>query len=398
MIVHLFNSSSVSGPERLVLPALATEAEQFTIVNLKEDRVLHGSDPLEEFCRSLRLRYAAVRVKGRWDRGAIRRLHEILNELNPALVHAHAFKASAYLRSAGRGESIHRFPIVSTHHGVRGLPDWKTRVYDWYFRRYILRSYDRVLSVSTIDYELLLSSGLSKSHLRLHLNGIDGRWIDQTQRPEEARKIRAQWLPQEVDADRLFLFGVVGRLSSEKDHARLLRVLDGLNRLPGQREWKCLVFGMGSLEERLRQQARRLGLEKRVLWMGYRPSVGNELAGLDLLLSFSKAEGLPINLIEAGWAGTPVMATWVGGVRDLIPDDPFGIRVPPEEPVEESARRLQTLLSKEAQAELSARASRFQERVTKEFTQEKWMQRLMEIYSELGPKFMRVAKYESSNH
>ncbi len=58
--------------------------------------------------------------------------------------------------------------------------------------------------------------------------------------------------------------------------------------------------------------------------MGYRDDVGRELAGLDLVLSFSKAEGLPINLIEAGWAGTPVMSMLVGGVKDLIPGDSFG--------------------------------------------------------------------------
>ena len=117
--------------------------------------------------------------------------------------------------------------------------------------------------------------------------------------------------------------------------------------------------------------------------MGYRKAVGDELAGLDLLLSFSKAEGLPINLIEAGWAGTPVMCTPVGGVTELIPDETFGIQVLPEEPAAVSARRIQRLLSKEGQAQLQALGRRFQERVTEEFTQEKWIQRLVEIYSEL---------------
>ena len=58
------------------------------------------------------------------------------------------------------------------------------------------------------------------------------------------------------------------------------------------------------LEKSLQESAPRAGLEKRLVWMGYRKNVGAELAGLDLLLSFSKAEGLPINLIEAGWAAT----------------------------------------------------------------------------------------------
>jgi len=140
---------------------------------------------------------------------------------------------------------------------------------------------------------------------------------------------------------------------------------------------------MGALEKKLHQQTRQLGLEQRVIWMGYRIAVGDELAGLNLLLSFSKAEGLPINLIEAGWAGTPVMATRVGGITDLIPDESYGNWVLPEEPVAETARRMQTFLSKEGLAQLQTLGRHFQERVTKEFTQVKWTQRLAEIYSEL---------------
>ncbi len=118
--------------------------------------------------------------------------------------------------------------------------------------------------------------------------------------------------------------------------------------------------------------------------MGYRDDVGRELAGLDLLLSFSNAEGLPINLVEAGWAGTPVMSTLVGGVKDLIPDESCGIRIAPDEHVEESANRIAALMSEAGRAGLDARGRRLQERVTAEFSRARWMSRLREIYAELG--------------
>ena len=111
---------------------------------------------------------------------------------------------------------------------------------------------------------------------------------------------------------------------------------------------------------------------------------GDEVVGLDLLLSFSKAEGLPINMIEAGWAGTPVMSTDVGGVKDLMPDENYGIIVSPAETPEESARRMQKLLSSEGRLQIREQGKRFQERVIAEFTQEKWKQRLTQIYAELS--------------
>jgi glycosyltransferase involved in cell wall biosynthesis len=388
MIVHLFNSSVVSGPERLVLPALADAPGRFMIVNLLEQRLerLREKDPLEALSRSLGLRYAAVPVKGRWDGDAILRLRELLESEKPELVHAHVGKASIYLARSSRGLRAAP-PIVSTHHGVRGLPDLKTRLYEILYRRIFLRRFDRVLCVSTEDYETVRRSGVSADKLRIHLNGIDGFRVDSRRRPEESRKSRALWLPREKARDELFLMGVVGRLSAEKDHDRVLRILERLEKSGGRRDWRCLIFGLGDLEHSLRATASRLGLERRIVWMGYRDDVGRELAGLDLLLSFSKAEGLPINLIEAGWAGTPVMSTLVGGVKDLIPDETCGSRVAPDETVEESARRVEALVSESGRATLEAQGRRLQERVSAEFSRARWTARLREIYAELGAAF-----------
>jgi len=384
MIVHLFNSSSVSGPERLVLPALASSGNHFVIINLLEDRIerLRASDPLELYARSLNLPYDAIHVRGRADFQAVHELQQLLLQLNPSLVHAHGIKASIYLLQAQR-KSKSNYLIVSTHHGARGLPDWKVKLYEFFYRRFFLRFFDRVLCVSSADHELLLHSGISSRHLRLHFNGVDGHLIAPEQRTDEAQHIRRLWFPKERHYQTFFL-GVVARLSPEKDHFRLLRILSRLNQLPCDRDWRCLIFGMGELEMQLRQSAQELGLSKRVVWMGYRENVGNELVGLDLLLSFSKAEGLPINLIEAGWAGTPVMSTSVGGVVDLIPNENDGQGVLPKEPVAISALRLQMCMSAKGRMKLDEQARSFQGRVTQEFTQKKWLHRLDAIYSDLG--------------
>lgn len=385
MIIHVFNSSVVSGPERLVLPALARTRERFMIVNLVETRLRRAGDPdpLEVFCRSLGLRHAAIPVDGRWDSAAIRRLRDLLLKTAPELAHAHVGKASIYLARAARGLRA-RPPLVSTHHGVRGLPDLKTRLYELLYRRLFLPSFDRVLCVSTEDFATVRRSGVDASRLRLHLNGVDGRKLDAAARAAESARVRALWLPNEKSSGGLFLCGVVGRLSAEKDHARLLKVLARLEKNGAPADWRCLVFGRGDLEAALKDSARRAGLERRVVWLGYRDDVGRELAGLDLLLSFSRAEGLPINLIEAGWAATPVVSTLVGGVKDVLPDARFGVGIPPEEPADETARRLASAMTAAGRSELAAQGRRLQERVAAEFSRERWSARLREIYAELG--------------
>jgi glycosyltransferase involved in cell wall biosynthesis/peptidoglycan/xylan/chitin deacetylase (PgdA/CDA1 family) len=391
MIVHLFNSSSVSGPERLVLPALARVKENVVVVNLREERIkrLREIDPLQEYARSLKLDYCDVRVYGHWDYVAVRDLRILLDRLDPELVHAHDVKASAYLLSARTPHS--RFRTVSTHHGIHGRPDLKTRFYEWFYRRQMLPRFDRVFCVSTPDYETLQRSGIDASRLRLHLNGVDSRRVDFSQRVDEARRIRARWLPKEPRRNDLFLFGVVGRLSREKDHDRLFRILSHLQGMPTEQDWRCLIFGSGPLDRELRKQVHQLKIDKRVVWMGYRNAVGEELAGLDLLLSLSKAEGLPINLIEAGWAGTPVMSTQVGGVMDLIPSEAYGNWIAGDEPSRKTASRLHACLSAEGQSKLSDQAFHFQRRITSEFTQARWVDRMKELYSELGVDLMTSA-------
>lgn len=385
MIIHLFNSSSVSGPERLVLPALARQSQRFSILNLKEKRIqrLEQTDPLQDFSQSLGLRYDSVPVRGRWDKQAIQILHSRLNALRPELVHAHAIKASVYLERASRKKRKLSFPIVTTHHGVKGLPDWKFRSYEWWYRKRFLNRFDQVLAVSSEDYATLQKSGVRAEVLRLHLNGAEGRPVSPRDRPGKSHEIRNMWLPDTPDRDRLFLFGVVARLSREKDHARIFNVLAQLLTLRQERDWKCLVFGTGDLKDELSQLARKLGLENQIHWMGYREQVGDEMAGLDMLLSFSKAEGLPINLVEAGWAATPVMATRVGGVKDLIPSADYGISLPADEAVETTTQRLADTLTVEGRRRAQAMGARFQQHVLKGFTQENWLETLRALYAEL---------------
>jgi len=64
------------------------------------------------------------------------------------------------------------------------MPDWKTRLYEWLYRKYSLRTFDRILCVSHADYEFLSSSGDGKERLRLHLNGIAGAFGDPRGSPQ----------------------------------------------------------------------------------------------------------------------------------------------------------------------------------------------------------------------
>jgi glycosyltransferase involved in cell wall biosynthesis len=93
------------------------------------------------------------------------------------------------------------------------------------------------------------------------------------------------------------------------------------------------VVGDGECRSDLEQLAARLGLQGRVHFTGWRRDVAAVLADVDVVALSSRNEGTPVALIEALASATPVVATHVGGVPDVVDDDVTGLLVPPGDPV-----------------------------------------------------------------
>jgi glycosyltransferase involved in cell wall biosynthesis len=129
-----------------------------------------------------------------------------------------------------------------------------------------------------------------------------------------------------VGPDTGFRLITIGRLVSWKNVDRTMKVLSLLGRQVG-----LVVVGDGPEERPLMALARRLGIEDRVCFAG---RVTPEhtfrlLRASDVLVLNSTYEGLPHVVIEAMWAGVPVVATNVGGTPELIEHEATGLLVPP---------------------------------------------------------------------
>jgi glycosyltransferase involved in cell wall biosynthesis len=68
------------------------------------------------------------------------------------------------------------------------------------------------------------------------------------------------------------------------------------------------------------REAARLGLERRIQFLGWQPDIAAVLKKLDIVLLTSHWEGLPVVIIESLASGLPVVATKVGGVPELVID------------------------------------------------------------------------------
>jgi glycosyltransferase involved in cell wall biosynthesis len=114
----------------------------------------------------------------------------------------------------------------------------------------------------------------------------------------------------------------LGRLHPNKGFDTLLAALV---EVPGAYLW---LAGEGELRDTLARQARLLGLEQRLRFLGWRDDAAALLAAADLLVCPSRREPLGNVVIEAWAAGVPVVATASEGPLALIDDDETGRLVP----------------------------------------------------------------------
>lgn len=187
-----------------------------------------------------------------------------------------------------------------------------------------LQAVDRVFSVSDSLRRLAIELGMPADKGRVVGNGIDTEKF----RPVDRAQARARW---HVPLDAPVLVSV-GALVERKGFHRVIECLPALiERHPGLR---YLAVGGGSpegnMENELRAQVLRLGLQEHVVFCGpQRPAdLCWALSAADVFVLATRNEGWANVFLEAMACGLPVVATDVGGNREVVCEDALGAIVP----------------------------------------------------------------------
>jgi glycosyltransferase involved in cell wall biosynthesis len=230
------------------------------------------------------------------------------------IIHAH--NASMGLMSAIVGSLVGKKVIVKIP-SLKYVNYLRGSNFSGKLRRWILtRKTDRFIAVSTEMQQALIRAGIAREKLELIGNGIE---LDA---PVEAA---ADTLKQEISgpcAVPVVLF--VGRLVKEKGLDRLLTVWASL---PEHERMTLLIVGDGPLRESLERQAEDLRLLPSIRFLGHQPEVARFYSIADLFVLPSRTEGMSNSLLEAMAAGLPVVASNVGGNRDVIKHQRTGFLV-----------------------------------------------------------------------
>ncbi len=168
---------------------------------------------------------------------------------------------------------------------------------------------DKLVCVSRAVRELCLESGIAPERLEVIHGGITPPKYDQLQE----RSIACKKLNLDPGIP---LFSAVGSLIPCKGFDTLIHAAKYLrHRIP---EFCIVVCGEGPMRPELEHLIRQHGLERHVQLIGFQEDPNAWIAASDVFVHPTKSEGLSLVSIAAQMIGTPVVATEVGGLREVM--------------------------------------------------------------------------------
>lgn len=319
-VVHLLPSLVTGGMEQMVhLLSTTIDRTEFAA----EVQVFDAKGPFAE-----RIEAAGIPVRldrrgpGFLDRALLRRLAGSWKVDPPAVVHAHNCTALVYAAFAARwaGGGI---PVVYTEHGRSTASPFHDRA----LHAVAVRLVDKVAVVAGwLKTWLMRNEAFPASLIEVVPNGIDGARFRVPLDVEAER--RALGLPLGPSAAPVG--ACVARLVKIKNHRALVaawRLV--VDQKPGA---TLLLVGDGPERAALAAQAKSLGLEGNVRFLGDRGDVPRLMRVADFHLLPSDSEGTSLTLLEAMAAQRASIATAVGGTPDVLSHGKTGLLVPPNDP------------------------------------------------------------------
>jgi lipopolysaccharide/colanic/teichoic acid biosynthesis glycosyltransferase/glycosyltransferase involved in cell wall biosynthesis len=239
--------------------------------------------------------------------------------MKPTIVHANSTKAGFLGRIAARLAGVPY--VVFTAHGLVLGEEFKglKRLGLLFAERIGGLLSDGIITVSEDDRQLALRHGLASESrvVRIH-NGVESA---RSVSLMGGNALRSRFGPG------CLLIGTVANFYPTKGLEYLLTAAKYVSReMPAAR---FIIVGDGELRKPLEAIRNDLGLESKVVFLGYQTEVDGILAELDLFVLSSVKEGMPFALLEAMAHGLPIVATAVGGVAEALDAGRAGVLVPP---------------------------------------------------------------------
>lgn len=288
--------------------AIALQKEQHKVLVLTGEQGVYNQDLKQAGIESISCQYLQKEIRPFTDGKSLRYILHIIDLFKPDLIAAHSSKTGILGRLASK---ITKVPCVFTAHGwsfTTGVPEPNRTIYRW-LEKSTASWADKIICVSEYDRQIGLNAKMSQEKLVTVHNGMRDIQPNLKANPAKTESITV---------------AMVARFDRQKDHATLIEAFRDLNA-------KLLLIGDGPSLEPTLNRVKELGMEEQVSFLGFRQDIAEILAEVQIYALISHWEGLPCTIIEAMRAGLPVVASDVGGVKEIVIDGHTGYTIPRED-------------------------------------------------------------------
>lgn len=306
-IAHLIDSGGLYGAEQVLL-TLCKEQQQQGLHPIIVSCGLPGEalKPLEHAANDQHIDLIVWRMPAGLNRAGTLLLLNELNSRGVELLHSHGYKFNILLGMLGKRKI--GLPLVSTVHGyVKAKFPKKMWVYE-FLDRIFLKRFDAIVLVSEKMREIPAFRNSKKVHVIK--NGINSK---------EAS------LPSTLEANPYQLLAI-GRLSPEKGFDYLIKAVAEINKT--ETICQLTIYGEGSLRNSLAELISSLSQQNNIKLAGFIANAQQHFHRYQLIVMPSLTEGIPVTLLEAMRNKTPIIASAVGGIPEVLGVDSYGLLTP----------------------------------------------------------------------
>ena len=299
-VLHVIARMNVGGTARYVEELVKNIPNSALATGHVQDAEIE--DPAVELLPVFRIPHLGRKISPIADFKAWRELSKVVREEKPAILHTHTFKAGLIGRLT-RGSHKH----VHTFHGHLFDDNSFSLI-----EKKLLTLVEKCLAPRT---DVLVSVGLNVGAELLAAGiGVGQKWVSIPPGVKALQKYNKSKARKSIGATESgILIGWMARMTSVKNPSLLLQVAALLPDL------QFVMAGGGDLLESIKTKApanvKVIGwTDPAIFW-----------SAVDIAISTSDNEGMPVALIEAQLAGVPVIATNVGSNSEVIKDEVTGL-------------------------------------------------------------------------
>lgn len=297
-------------------------------------------------------------------------LKQIINEGHYDVVHCNTPMGGIVTRLAAKQARKNGTRVFYTAHGFhfyQGAPKKNWMVF-YPIEKYFARKCDKLITITKEDYKL------AKKKFHCQVEHIHGVGVDEKRYSpvDETEKKRLRREMGYGENQKLIL--CVGELLPNKNQKMAIHAMKHIaEKYP---DAQLLIAGNGPDNDNLEAEIKAYDLEKNIKMLGYCTHLQDYQHIIDVLVSCSYREGLPLNIVESMLSGNPVVASVNRGHKELINDGKNGCLVQPDD-AKSMADKVIEIFDDEKKAEQMCKAA-YQFAIDYSFTSVK--NELEEIY------------------